>query len=143
MNFNETIPYLFAQISTAFKISIEKQLIEIELHSGQVFILFELWKTNGLSQIDLSNKLKVSPPTINKMVKSLAKNEFVICNRCQGDGRMMRVFLTQKGFDVRPTVEEQWGKIELHLLSNLTETEKLVLFQLFVKLRDYLLPESK
>lgn len=56
---------------------------------------------------------------------------------------MMRVFLTQKGIDVRPKVEEEWAKIEERLLSNLTETEKLVLFQLFGKLRDYLLPESK
>lgn len=81
MNFNATIPYLFSQISTAFKISIEKQLVEIELHSGQVFILFELWENDGLSQIDLSNNLKISPPTIHKMVKSLAENDFVICNK--------------------------------------------------------------
>ena len=134
MNFNETISFLFVQISTVFKAQLEKKLNEIGLHSGQVFILFELWKADGLSQIDLSINLRVSPPTVNKMVKSLTENGFVSCNKCNLDGRMMRVFLTQKGFDVRPEVEEQWQKVEEQLLTNLTATEKLVLSQLFEKL---------
>jgi MarR family transcriptional regulator, organic hydroperoxide resistance regulator len=134
MNFNETIPYLFVQISTAFKSRLEKKLNEIGLHSGQVFILFELWKLDGLSQIDLSANLKLTPPTINKMVKSLAENGFIACNKCESDGRLMRVFLTQKGIDVRPKVEEKWKEAEELLMSNLTMTEKLVLSQLFEKL---------
>lgn len=139
MHFNETLPYLLAQISTYFKVQIEKQLKEFNLHSGQIFILFELWKTDGLSQIDLSANLKVSPPTINKMVKSLKKNGFVACAVCATDGRIMRVYLTPQGVAIRPKVEEMWSKLEIGLVENLTVTEQLVLSQLFIKINETIL----
>jgi MarR family transcriptional regulator, organic hydroperoxide resistance regulator len=139
MNFNETLPSLFAQISTFYKVEIEKELNEFDLHSGQIFVLFELWKTDGLSQIDLSTNLKISPPAINKMVKSLARNRFVISSACSKDGRVVRVFLTPKGVAIRPQVEEKWRKLEEKLVGNLTTTEQLMLSQLFSKLVENLL----
>ena len=134
MNFNETLTYLFVQISTFHKVEIEKELNEFNLHAGQIFILFELWKTDGLSQIELSASLKVSPPTVNKMVKSLFKNGFIYCTDCPQDGRVKRVFLSPKGAAIRPQVEETWRKLEVKLIGNLTSTEQLVLSQLFGKI---------
>ena len=139
MNFNETIPYLIVQISTFYKVEIEKELNEFDLHAGQIFILFELWKDDGLSQIELSTRLQVSPPTVNKMVKSLAKNGFVANASCPKDGRLLRVFLTPKGAAIRPRVEEKWQKIEEKIVANLTPTEHLVLAQLFDRLIDNLI----
>src|SRR5215204_4496977 len=138
MNFNETLPYLFAQISTFYKVEIEKELNEFDLHAGQIFILFELWQTDGLSQIELSANLKVSPPTITRMVKSLARNGFVVSSVCSKDGRVMRVYLTPKGAAIHPQVEEKWRKLEEKLIGNLTATEQLVLSQLFGKLAENL-----
>jgi DNA-binding MarR family transcriptional regulator len=134
MNFNDTLPYLFAQISTFFKTEMEKELRDFNLHSGQVFILFELWRTDGISQVELSNNLKLSAPTINKMVKSLSKNGFVASAACPKDGRVMLVFLTPQGAAVRPRVEEKWRKLEDILIANMTATEQLVLGQLFGRL---------
>ena len=139
MDFNKTLPFLFSQLSTFYKVEIEKELIEFALHAGQIFVLFELWKTDGMSQIELSTNLKVSPPTINKMVKSLAKNGFVVSSVCSKDGRVVRVFLTPKGVAIRPQIEEKWQKLEARLVGNLTMTEQLVLSQLFDKLIENLL----
>jgi len=139
MNFNETLPFLFAQISTYLKVEIEKQLNEFGLHSGQIFVIFELWKTDGQSQIELSAHLKLSPPTINRMVKSLMKNGFVVNAQCPTDGRAIRIFLTPKAVAIRPQIEERWRKIEEKLIANLTPTERLVLSDLFQKLVDNLL----
>lgn len=143
MNFNETLTYLFAQMATFNKVEIEKELNEFELHAGQIFVLFELWQQDGPSQIELSKRLKLSPPTINKMVKSLAKSGFVFNSACGQDGRVMRVFLSPKGAAIRPQVEEKWQKIEEKLVANLTATEQLVLTQLFDKLADNLIPNRK
>ncbi len=134
MNFNETLSFLFAQISTYYKVEIEKQLNEFNLHAGQIFILFELWRNDALSQIELAGNLKLSPPTINKMVKSLMKNGFVATAVCPNDGRVMRVYLTPQGAAIRPQVEEKWRNLEEKLVANLTATEQLVLSQLFGKL---------
>ncbi len=72
------------------------------------------------------------------MVKSLTSGSFTECRKCPTDGRIMRVFLTDKGVQCQSLVSEQWNKLEKQSYSNLTETEKLVLSQLFIKLRENL-----
>jgi MarR family transcriptional regulator, organic hydroperoxide resistance regulator len=142
MIFEETLPYLFTQLSTFYRVEIEKALNELDLHSGQIFILFELWKTDGLSQIELSSNLKVSAATINKMVKSLEKSGFVVNSQCPRDKRVMRVFLTLRGAAIRPQVEVKWQQLEQKILGDLTATEQLVLSQLFSKLTGNLLNKA-
>jgi len=117
-------------------------LQEFNLHSGQVFILFELWKKNGLSQIELTSILRVSPPTVNKMVKSLKNNGFIACTGCPTDGRLTRVFLTPQGAAIRPQIEEMWKRLEIELVENLTPTEQIILSQLFSKINETLLRDK-
>ncbi len=138
MNFETSIIFTFSKVSTSFKDILDKHLKEIGLHGGQVFVLFSLWQTDGQSQIALARKLKLSAPTINKMVKSLNGGDFVVCRKCENDGRAIRVYLTQKGFECRSSVEEQWGKMETMYFSVLTATEKLIFEQILEKLQSNL-----
>jgi MarR family transcriptional regulator, organic hydroperoxide resistance regulator len=138
MYFENSTTYIFMQFAIAYRAKLEKAMNEIGLHSGQIFVLISLWKSDGQSQVELGKKLNLTAPTINKMVKSLIKSGFVECQKCFGDGRMTRVFLTDKGVQHQELVAEQWRKLEARSYSNLTETEKLVLFQLFSKLTDNL-----
>ncbi|MDQ3180930.1 MAG: MarR family transcriptional regulator [Acidobacteriota bacterium] len=130
-----TLTYLLTPISNAYWSNLEKAMNEIKLHSGQVFVLISLWKQDGQSQIELSKNLGLTPPTVNKMVKSLNESGFVISQRGKTDTRIVRVFLTNKGIQIRNLIEEQWLKLETQTLQNFTETEKLILFQLFKQLR--------
>jgi len=111
---------------------------QLNLHGGQVFILISLWNADRQSQIDLATNLKLSAPTVNKMVKSLIETGFVECNKCRNDGRLMRVHLTQKGIEHQKPVEEKFIEFETEFFSNLTETEKLILIQIFGKINDNL-----
>jgi len=138
MNFENTLTYDLMQVALTYRAYLQRAMNEIGLHNGQVFILISLWKANGQSQIDLVKNLNVTPPTINKMVKSLMTGGFVECQKCGMDGRMMRVYLTEKGRQCESSVSEQWSKIETQLYSNLTETEKLIFSQLFIKLKENL-----
>lgn len=138
MNFENSVTYILTQLAIAYRSYLERALNEIGLHSGQIFVLISLWKNDGQSQIDLVKNLNLTAPTINKMIKSLMAGDYVECRKCATDGRMMRVFLTEKGIQCQDLVAEQWYKIETQSYSNLTETEKLVLSQLFVKLRENL-----
>ncbi len=134
-DFENTITYILTQAAVAYRNNLEKSLNTIGLHSGQIFVLISLWQNDGQSQIDLVKNLDVSAPTVNKMVKSLANAGFVECRKCQSDGRLMRVFLTDKGIACQDSVAERWVQVESFSYSNLTETEKLMLLQLFGKLR--------
>lgn len=138
MDFEKTITYVLMQISTAYRTNLQKAVNEIGLHSGQIFVLIELWKDDGLSQIDLVKNLSLAAPTVNKMVKSLMNNGFVESRRCGADNRLMRVYLTEKGKECENLVVERWKILEERMLSELTATEKLIFSQLFDKLKSAL-----
>lgn len=138
MNFENSVTYILTQLAISYRSYLERAMNEIGLHSGQIFVLISLWKNDGQSQIDLVKNLNLTAPTVNKMVKSLVAGDYVECRKCSSDGRLMRVFLTAKGNQCQSLVAEQWGRLEAQSYSNLTETEKLVLSQLFVKLRENL-----
>lgn len=136
MDFENSSTYTMTQLALVYRSALEKSMNEIGLHSGQIFILIALWKTDGQSQVDLVKSLNVAPPTVNKMIKNLSGKDFVECRKCDTDGRIMRVFLTDKGRQYQSLVAEQWHKLEVQSFANLTEIEKLILLQLFGKLKE-------
>ena len=140
--FENTLTYLLTPISNSYWLKVEKAMNEINLHSGQVFILIALFNEDGQSQIELSENLNLAPPTVNKMVKKLIENNFLFTKPDNDDGRILRTFLTQKSLESKNLIEEQWLKIETQILLDFTETEKLILFQLFDKLKKNLIVDK-
>ena len=135
IKFEDTVSYLLAKVSTAFRNSLERRMGEIGLHGGQIFVLFELWQQDGLRQIDIAKRLNLSAPTVNKMLKGLIEVNLVTRSRLDDDARSTRIFLTDRAFSIREEIEAQWLELEENILSGLTETERLVLFELLGKLR--------
>ena len=136
ITFEDTVSFLLAKVTTAFRNSLERHMGAIGLHGGQIFVLLELWKQDGLRQIDLAKRLNLSAPTVNKMLKGLIEINLVTRSRIADDGRSTRVFLTKRGFGMREEIETQWLELEESCLLGLTETERLVLFELLGKLRN-------
>lgn len=136
MNFHSLTTFSFAQLTNNFRYNFDLTMSQINLHGGQVFVLISLWNNDRQSQIDLANNLRLSAPTINKMVKSLSDGGFVNCSKCATDGRLMRVHLTQKGIEHKKLVEEKFIEFESEFFSGLTETEKLIIGQIFGKINE-------
>ena len=134
MNFEDTTSYTLTKTGTVQKNMLEKKMKEIGLHSGQVFVLMELWKRDGQRQIDLAARLRLAPPTINKILGGLLEEDFVTRARYEDDARSTRIYLTQKGIDVRRDLEDKWAELEEETLRNLTNTERLMFDQLLRKL---------
>src|SRR6185436_8147539 len=133
--FEDTVSFRLARVTTAFRNALERYMGQIGLHGGQVFVLLELWKQDGLRQIDIAERLNLSAPTVNKMLKGLIEINLVTRSRIDDDARSTRIFLTESGLDMRQEIEAQWLELEENCLSGLTETERLVLFELLGKLR--------
>ena len=134
MDFDQSASFLLAKVSTAHKNMLERVMGEIGLHGGQVFILFALWERDGLRQIDIAEAVNLAAPTVNKTINGLAEKGFVSRNRYDDDARSTRIFLTEAGKAIRPEVEQQWQKLEERIVEDMTETERLILPQLLVKL---------
>lgn len=134
MRFEDTAAFLLAKATILHKNALQKYTSSVGLHSGQVFVMMELWKTDGQRQIDLAARLNLSPPTVNKILGGLLENDFVTRARYEDDARSTRIFLTPKGVQVRDSLEQAWGELEEQTLEPLTDTEALMLKQLLQKL---------
>ena len=134
MRFEETAAFLLSKVTVLHKNALQKFANSVGLHSGQVFVMMELWKTDGQRQIDLAAKVGLAPPTVNKILGGLLENDFVTRARYEDDARSTRIFLTPKGIQVREALEQAWEELEDHTLGPLTDTEALMLKQLLQKL---------
>src|SRR6478672_6209779 len=108
IKFEETVSFRLAKVTTAFRNSLERHMGHIGLHGGQIFVLLELWKQDGLRQIDIAERLSLSAPTVNKMLKGLIEINLVSRNRLEDDARSTRIYLTQRSLDIRNEIEVQW-----------------------------------
>ena len=135
-----SLTFLVSTFSTKFRDSFEKQMSVIGLHAGQVFVLVSLWQTDGQSQAELVKNLNVTPPTIYNMVVKMASIGFVEIRKDNNDARIMRVFLTQKGCEIEPLVENECQKFEEKIFGILTETERMMCSLLLQKLISNVLP---
>src|SRR6476620_4580899 len=134
MKVHESVSDLLARVSMGHRKMLEKTAAKIGLHGGQIFVLMELWKQDGLRQIDLAARLDVAPPTVNKILGGLLEGDFVTRSKYEDDARSTRIFLTSKGADAEALLEAEWAGLEDNTTINLTYTEILVLKQLLTRL---------
>ena len=134
MKIDESVSYLLAKLTIAHRNLLEKSVKQIGLHSGQVFVLMELWKQDGQRQVDIAEKLNLAAPTVNKILGGLLDGDYVTRERYEDDGRSTRIFLTDKGDQAQALVEEKWQEIEEQTVLGMSSTESLIFKQLLQKL---------
>lgn len=136
MKIEETVSYVLSRVTTAFRNSLERSMGAIGLHSGQVFVLLELWKKDGQRQVDLAARLSVSTPTVNKIITGMIDSGLVTRTRLQDDARSTRIFLTRAGTEIQESVETQFHELEENTVAGLTEAERLIIFELLTKMKN-------
>jgi DNA-binding MarR family transcriptional regulator len=134
MEIETTVSYLLSKLGVVHRNMVERAAVEIGLHSGQIFVLMELWKRDGQRQIDLATNLGLAAPTVNKILGGLIESDFVTRGKYEDDARSTRVFLTQQGKQARQRVGAQWERIEQEAVAALNDTEVLIMKQLLSKM---------
>lgn len=130
----ESICCLIVKVARAHRNYAAVLLADLGLYAGQEILLMQLWKQDGLAQSELCDRLDVEPPTLTKMIKRLESCGVVERRRDPVDARVCRVHLTDHGYALQEPVEQQWQKLELKTLENLSIEEKLLLRRLLLQI---------
>ena len=80
----------------------------------------ELSQSGGLSQIELSRRLHVRPPTVAVMLQRMEKADLICRRQDERDQRVTRVYLTEKGREVHRDVQRMIETIDRESLSDFT-----------------------
>jgi DNA-binding MarR family transcriptional regulator len=135
IEFEETVSFMLARVAVLYRNAVERSMAQIGLHSGQAFLLIELWKEDSLRPVDIAARLNVKPPTVSSMLRGLEQINLVKLVTSNEDGRSSRVKLTERGRQIRSEVEKQWLDLESECLGRLSPTERLILTDVLKKLR--------
>jgi DNA-binding MarR family transcriptional regulator len=110
-----------------------KELKVYRIGTGQFDFLMVLYRKDGISQENLAKILKVSKATSTRAIQNLEKEGYVYRQRDINDLRAYRVYLTERGKEIREVVLEKSIYFVDTLLSNFTPEEKEVFRQLIQK----------
>ncbi len=105
------------------------------LYPGQPQLLFVLNKKDGISQREIADILNTKPATITVMIKRLEKSGFLYKKNDEHDGRVSRVFLSEKGKIACNNLKTVINKIDKICLENFSDDEIETLNKLLIKVK--------
>ena len=136
----ESTGFTLAKVCRAHRSNVGELLSHVGLHVGQVMVLIELWKTDGLRGGELAERLGVEPPTVTKMLRRLERCGLVSRRQDREDARSFRVYLTDEGRSLQEPVARCWERAEERILAGMSAGERRTFHRLLTKVRANLDP---
>jgi DNA-binding MarR family transcriptional regulator len=124
------IGFRMIQALRAHRNRAEAAFTKLGLHTGQEWMLFQLWDEEGQTQSQLVANLCVEPPTVTKTLDRLERVGLVERRQDPDDARVSRVFLTAKGRDLEAEVRKIWEDLEALTTDGLSDAERALLRRL-------------
>jgi len=130
----EDIRILFAKTSAKTRKDYADSLREVKIHVGQDHLLWQLWQKDGATQTELSELMGCEPPTLTNMVKKLEEYGLVTRKKDVLDGRVSRVYLTEKGSALENPIAEIWRNHQTKILNDISTEDRITLKRLLQKI---------
>src|SRR5262249_28817667 len=106
---------------------------DLGLFPGQESVLKLLVEQDGRTMGDLASALRVRPPTASKTIARLTTQGLVERRATDGDGRLVRVFLTDSGRERGGSIDRIWEALEGEMVAGLDNKERKRLRKLLRK----------
>ncbi|MGC4019815.1 MAG: MarR family winged helix-turn-helix transcriptional regulator [Muricomes sp.] len=120
---SDNIGKLNAAIYRNLQSILNYKLQEIPLRGGQHDFLYVISKNEGITQKELSQNLYVDKSTTAKAVKNLVWLGYVRKETSSEDKRFEKLYLTEKGQDMKKQVQETFSEIVDIATKNLSPKE--------------------
>lgn len=134
----DSVNFTFSQVVRLHHQRAHHLMGDLGLHPGQNPIMFMLWRKDGRSQKEFAERLNLKPATITVMLKRMEKAGMLERKTDPEDLRVSRVYLTDKGWNLRFQIEEIMKKVDEECLSGFTNEEKMLLRRFLLHMRDNL-----
>lgn len=120
---SDSLGSVLVRAAREHRVLVSRGLAELGLHPGQELLLSELWRSDDLSQSELTSRLGVELPTVVKAVQRLEVSGFISRYKDQQDRRVTRVRLTPHGKELQLAVEAVWSRAEESMLHGLGQKD--------------------
>lgn len=134
----ETMDFILANICHLHHTRAHQLFEAVGLYRGQPPVLMALWEQEGLTQTGLSERLRITPATVTKMLQRMERTGFIQRQPDPVDQRISRVYLTEAGRAVQSQVEAMWKTMQAETFGGLSADEQVLLRGYLLRIRENL-----
>lgn len=121
---SKSVGWALVQAARLHRARIGDRLAALNLFAGQEQVVQALAAAGTMTMGDLAATLRVRPPTASKTISRLAALGVVERRAEAGDGRIVRVRLTEAGLAKAEAIERLWDEVEAELLDGFDSKER-------------------
>ena len=136
----------FVKTFKALQETLTRELARYGVHPGQNLMLSALAGEDGQTPGELSGRLGITGPTVVKAAQRMEAAGLVARRRDDKDGRLVRIYLTERGRSVVQPIEDDIRAIGQRATTGLTPEQRQTLMAALAKILDNLqadLPGSR
>jgi len=122
------------QASKAYNRVLQERLAAYDIGLAEYLHLRTLWSHDGLSQIELSQRIGIEKASSTAVLNSLEEKELIQRKRNSEDKRKINVFLTIKGHGLKTTLLPAARTVALKAVEGFDENEVRILTGFLQKL---------
>ncbi|MGM0640957.1 MAG: MarR family winged helix-turn-helix transcriptional regulator [Thermotogota bacterium] len=138
--------YIGRKISCVFRNShnfFDQVFEEFHIGRGQMhYFMYIVNHGNGMSQEEITQALEIDKATTTRALRKLEKNEYIIRKSDEKDKRKKRVFLTEKGEQIKDELKKTAEIWEKKLLEGIPEEKVEVFLEVLEKMKDNMINEK-
>jgi DNA-binding MarR family transcriptional regulator len=97
------------------------------VHNGQQYVLQCLWDEDGLTPGELARRLELATPTVTRATHRMEAAGLLSRRRHERDGRLVRLFLTERGRALEQVIEEEREALTARALASLDLPQRAAL----------------
>ncbi len=125
----ERVAHITRLCARGFNRALSRRLAEHSVSFGQWIFLRILWKEEGLSQRQLSERANLTEPTVHAALSRMEKQGLVVRRAQPGNRRKQHTFLTEEGRDLQEQLEPLAVQVNNVALDGLSEARREALRQ--------------
>ncbi|EEM02403.1 MarR family transcriptional regulator [Bacillus pseudomycoides] len=109
-------------------------LAPFDITPDQWAIMMILWEKDGITQKEIAEKVYRDETTVGRMIYNLEKKGFIQRLQDKKDRRFLRVYVTEKGIDIKSEVYSVNVESEKKVTQGLSEEELIFLNEILYKI---------
>ncbi len=91
---------------------------------GQFPVLLHLWEEDGLTQKELSNRVRIEAPTMVRTLDRMEREKLVNRKRSDSDRRQIHIVLTAKGKALKSALSPLTNVVDRLALTGMSSSDK-------------------
>ena len=125
--------YLVNHLARIFAAALQARIKPMGLSTGVFPVMLHLWQQDGLTQRDLVERVDVEQATMANTLSRMERDGLIVRRPDPEDGRLRRIWLTERGQDLRAEATKAAAQENENVLSGLPAAERDQLIALLRK----------